>query len=177
MINPAIRFALAAALTLTASQADAKTIVVSRTCVGTTASIEATGEAFAPTEPTYDCKGRGGRSILRARGDTIVVPADGSCPAGQLQYEFDATFPNGGVETFKNGSQIFTTDDVLVGCIDLTVLPFEAHWSGTGTITGGTGKYAGAQGSIEFSGTTLIQTGENGVRPQSIELTGTLTLP
>ena len=146
-------FAIAAAAVLVVSCADARERELKRTCSGVTVP----NELDQSLRSDVGCKGRNGRSTITSRSRAEFIPGDGSCPAGQSQYQLDTTFPSGTVETFRDGSQLIAQIDSLSGCVDMATN--SNTFVGTSTIIDGRGRYEGASGTISYSGTTHLGLG------------------
>jgi len=85
-----------------------------------------------------------------------------SCPGG---------FANKNVETLTaaNGDKLMLTGPHDVGC---PIRPGVVHGTGDWTVTGGTGRFAGATGQGTFDGGANFNTGTF-----SFQLTGTISAP
>ena len=92
----------------------------------------------------------------------ITVSGPASCPGG---------FANKNVETLTaaNGDKLMLTGPHDVGC---PIRPGVVHGTGDWTVTGGTGRFAGATGQGTFDGGANFNTGTF-----SFQLTGTISAP
>ena len=91
-----------------------------------------------------------------------VLSGPVSCPGG---------FANKNVETLTaaNGDKLMLTGPHDVGC---SIRPGVVHGTGDWTVTGGTGRFAGATGQGTFDGGANFNTGTF-----SFQLTGTISAP
>ena len=92
----------------------------------------------------------------------ITVSGPASCPGG---------FANINIETLTaaNGDKLVLTGDHDVGCL---IAPKVVHGTGDWTVTGGTGRFAGATGQGTFVGGADFNQGTF-----SFQLTGTISAP
>ena len=119
-------------------------------------------------------KGSPGQAELMAVGTGGVVPVDDQCPGADLQVKFK----NGGfVAVFPDQSMLFFKVDESEGAQNAKCVYFTAPNTGAFEylITGGTGRYEGASGSVLVTTTSW---GINSVLSAEIgEITGTIELP
>ena len=172
-------------IALGSGRAEARDIKGRSTFAGTflTARIDLNNDGNLASWSTAAVKSNLGRRtsqgvVERARVD---LPT-GKCPAGQLEFTLVAgRFVNTFTQKAKVKDQLFAELTSSTQCID----PATGAFSGndTGTVIGGTGKFAGATGSFEQSFTGFILLFDpDPESKQSFgsftgESTGTLTLP
>jgi hypothetical protein len=120
-----------------------------------------------------------GKSTNEGVVERRFVAAPGVCAAGQVEL---GLVQGKGVSTFlSTGDQIFGETTSSTFCYD----PATGNYSGhdTGIVTGGTGKFEGATGSIErsYTGTDLVIDRDPASKQAfgrfSGEFSGTITLP
>jgi hypothetical protein len=119
-------------------------------------------------------KGSPGQAEIMAVGTGGLVPVDEQCPGADLQVKFG----NGGfVAVFPDQSMLFFKIDKSEGAQNANCVFFGAPNTGAFEylITGGTGRYEGASGSVLVTTTSW---GINSVLSAEIgEITGTIELP
>jgi hypothetical protein len=120
-----------------------------------------------------------GQRTNQAVVERKFVAAPGVCAAGQIEF---ALVAGKGVGTFvKTRDQIFTQVTASTYCFDPATGEFSGH--DTTIITGGTGKFEGATGSLEQSYTGSLVLGDpdpasnQSFGPFSGEYSGTINLP
>lgn len=115
--------------------------------------IDTNGDGIFAAAGTFQSRGAPGRSVAHSIAEfTALAPygTPGCDLRGELVYE-------SWVETYNDGSMIFYTATGGYSCLDLTTL--EAHAKIMGTITGGTGRFEGATGSVVVNVPTFIVVG------------------
>lgn len=125
-----------------------------------------------------------GSSMQQCINEDVGFPPTAECPGGVFVVDADNGIGSGrGVRTFANGiDQIFTelTDRQLCVGLDVHGGPFFKESTDRGVIIGGTGRFAGATGTYEFTYTgTLLYGDFLAVPPQffgSVLGTGTYTI-
>ena len=120
-----------------------------------------------------------GQSSAQAVIEGVAVPPTGACPADQVET---ALVAGSVVNTFLHTrDQLFIQFTSRMACIDPVTGVASGHV--IATITGGTGKFAGATGSVEyrFTGSTLLTdfdpASNQGFFSFAGTVSGTLTLP
>jgi len=106
--------------------------------------IDTNGDGVKATSFTYAANTNLGRVTGQAVFETSSLPAPVTCPEGNLEYTVALDLP---IERFPNGDLLFYETPALTLCFDPNTGTFSISY--TTTIIGGTGKFAGATGSIE----------------------------
>ncbi len=152
-------------------RAEARDIPIKGDFAGTflTARIDLNNDGRLAFGGTWVEKSNLGESSAQFVIEDVVVPPTGACPAGQLET---ALVAGSVVNTFLHTrDQLFTQTTSRILCFDFDTGVASAH--AIATITGGTGKFAGATGSLDyrFTGVTLLADFD----PASNQLFGSFT--
>jgi hypothetical protein len=164
------------------SRAEARDIPIKGDVAGTslTARIDLDNFGGPADWATWVEKSNLGQSSAQAVIEgSAPVPPTGACPADQVET---ALVGGSIVNTFLNTrDQLFIQPTSRVLCFDPATGAFSAQT--VATITSGTGKFAGATGSVEyrFTGSTLLTdfdpASNQGFFSFAGTVSGTLTLP
>jgi hypothetical protein len=124
-------------------------------------------------------KGTGGPGTAQSLIE-YVFSGFATCPNGNAGFEFTLVPGTGHVvsRVDSTGDLLFAEHTSAILCFDpITLIQF---FNGTEIIIGGTGKFAGATGSMTFTGTAMAlseDTAGNLFGPQSGEFSGTIITP
>ncbi len=163
-------------------RADARDIRIRGDMAGTylTARIDLNNDGGLADSATWVEKSNLGTSSVQAIIEgSLPVPPSGACPAGQLET---ALVGGSIINTFLHTRDLlFLQPTSRVLCFDLATGVASAHT--IATITGGTGKFAGATGSVDYRFTASAALGDSD--PASTQafgyftgtIEGTLILP
>ena len=177
------RLALVVATVLVASSVQANNFQFDRTYAGSAGALGMdTNADLVPVEDwILSGRGRYGRSTSRVRLEFDFVPDPGGiCPAGSFLLGLSDTFAHTSVETFKKGTQLFVTFESGEACISVSATAVTVTtFTLTGTIVGGSGRFAGASGSLTATGTVadLVPFRLGSVGWVSVEETATFSTP
>ena len=142
--------------------------------------IDLNNDGSPATWATWVEKSSLGQASVQAIIEQVPVSSPtGACPAGQLET---ALVGGSIVNTFlQTQDQLFIQPTSRVACIDPVKGTISGHT--TATITGGTGKFAGATGSVTYSFTAsslaavFDPESNQGFGPFTGTIEGTLILP
>jgi len=143
-------------IALGSGRAEARDIRIKGDFAGTflTARIDLNNDGILAGGGTWVEKSNLGPSSAQFVIEDVPVPPTGACPAGQPET---ALVAGSVVNTFLHTrDQLFIELTSRIFCFDPVTGVASAH--GIATITGGTGKFAGATGSVDyrFTGLTLL---------------------
>ena len=155
--NWTIGLACSFVIALASGRAEARDIRIKGDLAGTCLStrIDLNNDGVPAGWSTWVEQSNLGQSSAQSVIEAVLVPPTGACPAGHL--ETGVVAGGSAVNTFLHTrDQLFNQVTSRILCIDLVTGAFSAH--SLATITGGTGKFAGATGSIEyrFTGLTFL---------------------
>jgi hypothetical protein len=168
-------------IALASGRADARDIRIKGDWAGTalTARIDFNNDGGPADWATWVEKSNLGQSSAQAVIEGVSVPSTGACPTGQQET---ALVAGSIVNTFLHSrDQLFIQPTSRILCFDPATGAFSAHT--IATIMGGTGKFAGAKGSVDYrwSGLTLLPdfdpASNQGFFSVTGTVSGTLTLP
>ena len=173
------RLALVVATVLVASSVQANNFQFDRTYAGSAGALgmDSNADPIPVEDWILNGSGRYGRSTSRVRLEFELVPDPGGiCPAGSVLLGLSDTFAHTSVETFKKGTQLFVTFESGEACLRATAV---TTFTLTGTIVGGSGRFAGASGSLTATGTVadLVPFRLGSVGWVSVEETATFSTP
>jgi hypothetical protein len=169
-------------IALASGRAEARDIRIKGDFAGTglTARIDLNNDGRLADGGTWVEKSNLGQSSAQFVIEGVPVdPPSGACPAGQLER---ALVAGNVVNTFLHTrDQLFIQLTSRIFCFDLATSTFSGHT--IATITGGTGKFVGATGSVDYRFTGVVHLAD--FDPASNQLfvsftgtvEGTLTLP
>jgi hypothetical protein len=168
-------------IVLASGRAEARDIRIKGDWAGSalTSRIDLNNDGGLADWATWVEKSNLGQSSAQAVIEGVEVPPTGACPMGQVET---ALVAGSIVNTFLHTrDQLFIQPTSRVLCFDPATGAFSAHT--IATITDGTGKFAGATGSVDYrwSGLTLLPDFEPASNQGFFSVTGkvegTLTLP
>jgi hypothetical protein len=169
-------------IALTSGRAEARDIRIKGDLAGTflTARIDLNNDGGLADWATWVEKSNLGTSSVQAIIEgSLPVPPSGACPAGQLET---ALVGGSIINTFLHTRDLLFIQPISrVLCVDLATGVVSAHT--IATITGGTGKFAGATGSVDYRFTASNALGDSdpasnqGFGSFTGTVAGTLTLP
>ncbi len=167
----AVGLAFSFVIALGSGRAEARDIPVKGDFAGTflTARIDLNNDGGLAGGGTWVEKSNLGQSSAHFAIEDVSVPPTSACPAGQLET---ALVAGSVANTFLHTrDQLFIQLTSRILCVDLVTGAFSAHT--IATITGGTGKFAEATGSVDyrFTGFTLLADFD----PASNQLCGSFT--
>ena len=158
-------------IALASGRAEARDIPIKGDFAGTglTARIDLNNDGRLADGGTWVEKSNLGQSSAQFVIEGVPVPPTGACPAGQLET---ALVAGSVVNTFLHTrDQLFIELTSRIFCVDLVTFTFSAHT--IATITGGTGKFAGATGSVDYRFTGVVFLAD--FDPASNQLFGSFT--
>jgi hypothetical protein len=91
-----------------------------------------------------------GRFFIQVETELVAVTSNTTCKPGLLEEHL---VQNHSVWTEeKSSDQLFWSTTSLTFCVDLSSPDLPFTYTGQATVTGGTGKFAGAAGTLNFQG-------------------------
>ena len=146
-------------IALASGRAEARDIRIKGDMAGTflTARIDLNNDGGLADWATWVEKSNLGQSSVQGVIEGVLVPPSGACPAGQLET---ALVGGSIINTFLHTRDLlFIQPTSRVLCFDPATGVSSAHT--VATITGGTGKFAGATGSVDYRFTASASLGDS----------------
>jgi hypothetical protein len=162
------------------ADAASKTIHLELSYSGSTVTRQdSNGDGIRSALGVLTCTSNLGRCTAQGVGEALSA-GPGTCPNGHagLRYTLLPGTGHGFTHFERSGDMLFTKVVSETACYDTTTGVL--YKSGTDQITGGTGRFAGATGQSEFTGTQwllYIDAGGNAFAAQTGTASGTIVIP